>query len=183
MHPQLQAIRTDLTTATAQAQALWAAHPVERLRQRPAGGGWSAAECLAHLNLTAAAYEPALAAAVQQALALPVGAPRRFRRGMWGWLIWQAVSPSGAMKSTTMPPFVPTAADDPAPLLKTFERAQAHLVHVLETVAPHAIDRVMVVSAFNPRISYNLYATLGILARHALRHLNQAARALGHGAR
>lgn len=183
MHPQLVAIRNDLTTATAQAKALWSAHAVEQLRARPASGGWSAAECLAHLNLTTTAYEPLLAQATAQALRLPLGTPRRFRRGVLGWLIWQAVAPSGGLRSSTQPAFVPGADLDPPALLRQFEHGQAHLVHILETVAPHPIDQVLVTSAFNPRMRYPLYAALGILARHGLRHLNQAARALGHGAR
>ena len=68
LHPQLQAIVSEFEQALARLHALAAELPEPAWTWRPAPKRWSVGECIAHLNLTSAAYLPRSA---------PRSAPRR----------------------------------------------------------------------------------------------------------
>src|SRR5436853_433737 len=81
MHPQLAALIGQLEAVTARASELGAALDDAAFHARPPSAGWSAAECIAHLNLTTVALLPRLDSA------LATGRPgfpdtRRYRRGV-----------------------------------------------------------------------------------------------------
>jgi hypothetical protein len=61
--------------------------PLERWGQRSDPDRWAVAECVAHLNLTSAAYLPLLEAALERARAVKATAPSRYHRDPVGWLL------------------------------------------------------------------------------------------------
>ena len=58
MHPQLQAIRDDLTAAQSRLDAIAASTPDDRWTMRAHPDRWSVGECVAHLNITTKAFLP-----------------------------------------------------------------------------------------------------------------------------
>ncbi|HEX6912668.1 MAG TPA: DinB family protein [Longimicrobium sp.] len=177
MHPQLQALLDDFTAARARLHRLVATVPADRFAQRPPSGGWSPAECVAHLNLTARGFIPDIQAAIEQARARGGPAPARYRRGIIGALLVHAVSPGKGMKVKTAPSFVPNAAAPAAELAAEFDRWQDAQMQLVRTADGLPIDRVKVASPFDKRVKYNAFAALSVLPRHQHRHLLQAEQA------
>ncbi len=60
-----------------------------------------------------------------------------------------------------------------------FERLQADVIDCVSAANGLPIDRVKLVSPFDTRVRYNLYAALTLVPRHQHRHLLQAERAAG----
>jgi hypothetical protein len=133
---------------------------------------------VAHLNLTSAALLPHLRAAVESA-----GGRRRqqsrYRRDLIGWMLWKAVAPSGGVRTRTVPVLVPAAASDPEFAVADFENLQAEMLSLVGAADGLPLDRVKLVSPFDARLKYNLYAAFTLVPRHQHRHLGQAERAAG----
>jgi hypothetical protein len=178
VHSQLQAVIDEFGTAQRRLHALVAAAPPTRWSQRPDPDRWSAAECVAHLNLTSAAYLPLLDEAISRGRSQP-GAPVSFRRDFAGWLLWKTMSPPVRFRVRTTAPFVPMRTDSPDALTAEFDRLQQEQIARVARSDGLAVDRIKLSSPFNARLSYNLYACFTILPRHQHRHLWQAEMALG----
>jgi hypothetical protein len=172
VHPQLQAVIDELGTAQARLHALAAATPPAAWSRRSDPARWSIAECVAHLNLTSAAFVPLL----RQALAGPAEAivTKRYRRDPMGWLLWWTMGPPVRLRLKTAAPFIPQATAGPAELMAEFDRWQAELVGCVRKAEGLPLGRLWVRSPFNARARYNVYAALTILPRHQHRHLWQA---------
>ncbi len=177
MYLQLHAIAADLRAAHRRLHALRYAAPPEIWTRRPGPDRWSAAECVAHLNLTSEAFLPLLHGGLDQARRLG-RTSARYRRDLAGWLIWRMVTPAGQFKTKTAAPFVPAAHERPDVLVAEFDRLQAALLSCVRDAEGLPIDRVKIVSPFNARAKYNVYAAMTILPRHQHRHLLQAEQAI-----
>lgn len=174
MHTQLEAIVSEFERARERLRWLARQAPLEYWTERPDPTRWSIAECVAHLNLTSAAYLPLIHNGIAHARGLQGRAPRRYRRDAIGWLLWKTAGPPVRLRVKTTPPFVPTAADPPGQLMAEFERLQAEQVACVRDADGLPVDRVKITSPFDSRLKYNLYASLTILPRHQHRHLWQA---------
>lgn len=178
MNAQLQEIRADFDAATARLARLYDALSPDAWLARPPSGGWSPAECVAHLNRTSEEFLPLIREALRNAPALPAGSDPTLHRGLFGWLLWSIMPPPVRfVRTRTTAPFMPPAELDPPRLRTEFERLQREQLELLESTRGRAIDRVSIVSPFNERVRYNLFACLGIMARHEHRHLWQAEQA------
>jgi hypothetical protein len=176
MHPQLAAIAADFDAAMRRVGALERSLSSAQWTAQPPGGGWSAIECVQHLNLTAAATLPRVRAALESAGS--VGDNHRYRRDFWGWLIWRGLRDPGRFKTKTAPAFVPDATRPVPEILAEFRRWQDEHLACVRASDGRAIDRVRLASPFNEKVRYNAYAALTILAVHQHRHLTQAERNL-----
>jgi hypothetical protein len=169
LHPQLADIKHQLANCSQRAQSVTFGLSPEQLRQRPASGGWSIAECLAHLTLTTGEY-------LKLADNAFAGAPHgtgNFKRDLVGRILAWTLEPPYRMKTKTLPAYVP-GADHLADPLAAFLESQQQLIDTLYRANGIALDRVRVQSSFNPRIDYNLLSFFSILASHQRRHLWQA---------
>lgn len=178
MNTQIGALVDELQTATTGFAALAETAAPEHWARRPAEGSWSAAECLAHLNLTSEAYLPGLQDGIEQARRMGVAAPARYRRDPLGWLLWRTMGPPVRLRVRTAAPFIPTADLPPSEMLDRFEHLQAEVAACLRDADGLPLHRVRVTSPFDARVRYNLFSALSIVPRHQLRHLWQAERAL-----
>ena len=140
---------------------------------------WSAAECVAHLNLSSEAMLPLLRAGLEEAGDGLRRAAPRYHRDLVGWLIWKVMSPSGGLRTRTLPAFVPAVAKPLEALITDFERLQSEVISCVRAAEGLAIDHIKLVSPFDARLRYNLFAALTIVPRHQHRHLLQAERAAG----
>lgn len=176
MHPQLQALIDEFASAREHLHRLQANVPADRWSERPAEGSWSVAECVDHLNLTSRAYVGPLREAVSRARAQGGGAPARFKRDFFGWLVWRAVRPQTRMKSKTTPDFTPRVTAAPAELAAEFDRLQDEQMDLVRQADGLPIDKVKIKSPFGPGLKYNVYSAFTILPAHQHRHLQQADR-------
>lgn len=174
MRQELVDLAAQYDAALTRLHALASALPADAWNRRPAPGSWSPAECVAHLNLTSAAFAPLLHAGLDEARRLGAPAPSRLSRDVLGWLIAAMAGPSRRFKSRTTASFVPTGDRPSGELIAEFERLQAdHLVCVREADGL-PIHRVKVPSPFEARLRYSLYSALTLIPGHQHRHLLQA---------
>ena len=174
---QLQKIDEEFEEASSRLERLAHSLSPEQWQQRPDPNNWSAAECIAHLNLTSEAYLPVLEQALDEAPALPKS-QGRYQYGFIGWLLWRSSGPPARIKTKTAPAFVPGADLPRDTLLARFDELQTVQREVVQKCNGLAIDKVLLTSAFNAKLRYNLFACLAILARHQHRHLWQAEQAV-----
>lgn len=179
MRQELADLVTQYDAALARLRALAAVLPADAAGRRPADGGWSPAECVAHLNLTSRAFVPILRAGLDEARRLGQPAPSRLSRDFFGWLISKIAGPSRRFKSRTPASFVPAGERPMAELVAEFERLQADHVACVREADGLPIDRVKVPSPFEARLRYSLYSALTLIPAHQQRHLIQAEAAAG----
>ena len=76
--------------------------------------------------------------------------------------------------SNRPPAFTPLTVDPMPDTLERFDYLQQEVQVRIDRSAGLALDRLRVVSPFDSRIKYNLYAAFCLLAAHQRRHLWQA---------
>ncbi|MCX6594353.1 MAG: DinB family protein [Acidobacteria bacterium] len=184
MHTSLTALASEFDAAALWAKRLADQYPAAAWTPRPASGGWPAVDCLAHLNVTAAAFWPGLERAWQAVQAMP-SAGEPFRLSLLERLLLWFIEPPYRQKIKTPPAFEPTT--QPTTQFAEQVRAQfqdhsARLAAFVLSLEGFAVDRPRLVSPFNPRIHYSLWAGLKIMVAHHRRHLWQAERTLAQAA-
>ncbi|MQA89690.1 MAG: hypothetical protein GEU90_05580 [Gemmatimonas sp.] len=178
MHPDLARIISELRAAEERARELAEESSEAGWQERPEASEWSAAECVAHLNLTSEAYLPLLEEGLNRARADGGPSPSRFRRDPFGWMLGKATGPGGRIKMKTAAAFVPGATVPREEVIREFSRLQGQVIDVIERADGLALQRVKVTSPFDPRAKYSLYSALMLIPAHQQRHLRQAERAL-----
>jgi hypothetical protein len=174
MHPQLNALIHEFNTASERLQQLVEAVSAELWPHRPRADRWSVGECVAHLNLTGAAYILVLRQALAEHHDQKGSAPARYRRDPIGWLLWRTMGPPVRMGMKTTAPFIPQAVMPAIELAGEFERLQREQIACVEQADGLPLQKIRIRSPFNERVRYNLYSALSILPRHQHRHLWQA---------
>ncbi|HUF47494.1 MAG TPA: DinB family protein [Vicinamibacterales bacterium] len=179
MHPQLTRLVGDYDAAHARLHAVAGRLTPGEAADRRDSGRWSVAENVAHLNLTSAAFLPALENGLEEASRLGGDARTRYRRDAMGWLFTMIVGPQprigrlrlGSVK--TPRPFVPDGGARIDELLAEFDRLQSALVDLITASDERPIDQVYVESPFSRRVRYNMFSAFLMIPRHQLRHIHQ----------
>jgi hypothetical protein len=180
MHPQLVNVVDCLGQAELRLEKLADSVPDDRWNVRRDPARWSVAECVAHLNLTSAAYEPLIRKAIEEARKLPPAGHRPYHRDKVGWLFSVLTGPLPALgrlrigRVKTIPAFVPTGELPKQLTLADFKRHQLELARMVQEGDGLPLDEVSITSPFGGRIRYNCYSTFVIITRHEERHLQQA---------
>jgi hypothetical protein len=177
MRDELQGVVDEFESASVRLRSLARGVKEDIWARRPDPARWSAAECVAHLNLTSAAYLPILADGIERARQLGGAAPRRYRRDLAGWLLWTTMGPPVRFPVQTTAAFVPMGGATLSDLLAEFENRQRQQIAYVQAADGLPLARIKIASPFNARLHYNLYACLTILPRHQHRHLWQAEQA------
>jgi hypothetical protein len=175
MHPQLEDLQRQFDSALARARSLEAMDE-RAFTAPPPGGGWSVAQCLGHLSLTARALLPRLTAAVEQGGRDAVRGTGPFSRGLVGAALAWSLEPPSRLRSRTPASFEPLPAAGRAEVLTEFAQAHEALLACLRQADGLDLNRLRIASPFAERLQYNLYAAFCIAAAHARRHLWQAER-------
>lgn len=173
--PQLAAVKQELLEARERARGLCRGLDAMSWAARPAPGEWSVGECLMHLNLTSERFIPLLDDAIRDARARKLEGPGPYSRGLIGWAMAKYLEPPYKMKTKTPGEFTPAAVEPMEATLERFDYLQRELQVRIDRSAGLAVDRVRLVSPFDARVKYNLYAAFCIIAAHQRRHLWQAA--------
>jgi hypothetical protein len=176
LQPELVRLKQELLDARERARKVTEGLPGPAWGTRPPSGGWSIAECLMHLNITSERYVPLLDEALRSLRVRGLPADGTLRRDLVGWFLSWFLEPPVRLNVSTTPIFVPTQVDPLHEVLERFDYLQGELLVRLERGAGLALDRQRVVSPFNTRVRYNLYAAFCVLTAHQRRHLWQAER-------
>jgi hypothetical protein len=177
VHPQLALLVTELEAAAERVRQLVDCLPAHAWHAQPAPGRWSAAECVAHLNLTSEALLPLVRSALRDARERQEPTPPRYRRNVLGWLASKIVAPDGGLKTKTIAAFVPTPTPPVEDLVSDFIRLQAEIISCVREADGLPLESVKVRSPFHGRMTYNLYAAFTLVPQHQHRHLHQAQQA------
>ena len=94
------------------------------------------------------------------------------------WFLWRSTSPPVRFRVPTTAPFVPQALATEIEVLDAFYRLQADQLDAVRQADGLPLGKVRVRSPFDPRLRYNLYSALTVLAPHQERHLLQAEQVL-----
>lgn len=175
---QARDLKAELEVVSKEAQAVAEGIDAAMLTKRPGTGGWSVAEILQHLILTADAMLPLIEGALGQLEREGRKSTTPAGLGVMGWLLVKALEPPPRMKSKTSKPFEPVAFGDPQTLKTRLLETNARLAAAIDRATLLATTTVNVVSPFNASVKYNLYAAFRITLVHARRHLWQAREAM-----
>lgn len=185
MNDQLTEVANDLKAASQRLSRLLDGLSDEKWWARPDKASWSAAECVAHLDITHEAYLPRLRKGLEEARALGPANGGRYGKGALGWIFTKMVGPlpriGGRRRGRVKAPasFVPGGEAPRAEVVDRYNALQAELLDFVVACQGLPIDRVKVQSPFVETVYFNLYATLVVIARHQHRHLQQAEEAAG----
>ena len=146
--------------------ATWAA--------RPSPDAWAIGECLTHLNITSERFIPLIDDAIRDGRARKLEGNGPYGKGLIGWALQRFLEPPYKMKTKTPAAFLPAAVDPMPETLERFDYLQQELQVRIDRSAGLALDRLRLVSPFDARMKYNLYATFCMIAAHQRRHLWQA---------
>lgn len=180
MQQQLAAVVNSLEDAQGRLRRLSDKVSEESWSRHPAPNGWSAADCVEHLNITSRAYVPLLRDANTEARVLNAEPQTHYKLDAIGWFMTMMIGPMRhigkfrLVKIKTTPPFVPRGGQSRSQLLSEFVRLQADLITLIRSADGLPLDRVKIVSPFGGRMKYNAYSAIVIVARHQHRHIDQA---------
>lgn len=163
--------------ATDRARAVVATLSSDALLRRPAADGWSPAECLTHLGLTAHVFKPLLDQAIDAARAHGLRSAGPYRMDPLGRVMRWIMEPPYRYRTKSSETVVPVDVGPPAQVLPSFVAAQDVLIESLHAADGVALDRATIISPFNRRLRYNLLSMFAVLAAHERRHLWQAEQA------
>ena len=139
--------------------------------QRSPLGGWSVAECIAHLTLTNQFYFPISESALKDA---PAGSGP-YKMDWRGRLLKWFLEPPYRTRVKTLPSMEPHL-EDASRVLPEFLDSQRELIRKLQKWEGQAVDKVFIRSPFSSRVRYNIYSMFHVIAAHQRHHLWQAQR-------
>lgn len=145
----------------------------ERLLQKPASGGWSAAECLWHLNSYGNYYLPEIEAGLSSG-SPSTGTFTSTWLGAWFTRMMQPGAKTKKMKAFkghTPPPEL-----DPLPVVAEFIQQQERLLLLLRKARAVNMNRIRIGISIMPWFKMKLGDVFQLLIVHQERHLQQAAR-------
>ena len=171
---QLALVKQDLLYARERARAVCKGLDPRTWATRPAAGQWTVGECITHLNITSERFIPLLDEAIRDGRTRRLEANGPYGKGLIGWALQRFLEPPYKIKTTSPAAFVPVSVDPMPDTLERFDYLQQEVQVRIDRSAGLALDRLRLVSPFDARVKYNLYAAFCLLAAHQRRHLWQA---------
>jgi hypothetical protein len=175
---QIDSLLDQLRRNSQQAETIFKSHTPGQLQHAPSPGRWSAAQCLAHLNLTNTAYLSLLDSALEQVRRRNILISGPFHMDWNARLLKYWLEPPSLLRMPTTAPFQVVTFADPQKALAEFQAVVQVLRQKLNSARGLALDRVKVTSPFAERMQYSVYSAFTLIAAHNRRHLWQAERAL-----
>ncbi|TVP78362.1 MAG: DinB family protein [Gemmatimonadales bacterium] len=178
--------KTDILHCLEEVKRLAGAHSEARMNRRPEEGTWSAAECIRHLNLTAALMAPKLEAAIRKAKERGLEGEPPFSTGWLGSWFLDGSGP-GARPLPVPGRYRPEGSRDDAPsssldvarTVAEFDELQQRWLDLIEEGRGLQLDAVRAPSPVIPILRLNVATWIEGMPGHQMRHLKQMRRALG----
>lgn len=167
-----QSVSRDIADSRRRAQALIDVVSADQLTRRPDPGKWSIAECLVHLNMTAATVQKLMARGIEQARQEKRFGSGPFSIGPKGrLLVWIAEPPPKFRIRAPKNVRPPATIDDPLQVLPQFLHAQDEWERLMREQEGLDLAKIKVgQGAFRMRLA----AALPWMMAHQRRHLLQA---------
>jgi DinB family protein len=167
-----KSVSRDIADSRSRAQAIISRLSVEQLTRRPEPGKWSIAECIAHLNVTAAAVQKIMAESIEQGKQKNKSGSGPFSIGPKGRLfVWIAEPPPKFRIRAPKNVRPPATIDDPLQLLPAFLQAQDEWERLMRAQEGLDLEKIVVgQGVFRMRLA----AALPWMMAHQRRHLLQA---------
>jgi hypothetical protein len=175
---QIDSLVDQLRANLRQAAQIFSSHTTGQLEHRPAQGRWSAAECVAHLNLSNRAYLSLLDSAIEELRMKKLSSDGPFRLNWNARLLKYWLEPPSRLKLPTAAGFQPLEVKDPSATLEEFRSIGKELEEKLNSARGLALDRIKITSPFAENMNYSAYSTFVLIPPHNRRHLWQAEEAL-----
>lgn len=157
------------------------AYSNDLLLRHPANNGWSAAQCLQHMNVYSDYYLPAIESALSKHPELKSSS---FSPGMLGaWFTgMMKTDESGLVKKKMKSPknAFPDPQPDAAKELAAFISHQHHLLNLLQVAAQSDLNKIRVPISIARFIRMKLGDVFLFFTAHEERHMLQLKRALAH---
>lgn len=155
-------------------QELVAGMTPQQLMQRPDPAKWSIAECLSHLNVTAAAYQPFIDEAIRKGRERKMVGQGPFGPGPLGrLLIWNAEPPPKFRMRAPKKILPKSSITDPGQVVADFMRVQDDWERQVRESDGLNLKKIKCGSPFPP-LRLRLAAPLPWMLAHQRRHLLQA---------
>ena len=171
---QLALVKEELLHARERARAVCKGLSADTWAVRPSADAWAIGECLTHLNITSEKFIPLIDDAIRDGRARKVEGNGPYSKGLIGWALQRFLEPPYKIKTKTPPAFIPVHVDSMSETLERFDYLQQEVQVRIDRSAGLAVDRLRIVSPFEARMKYNLYAAFSLIAAHQRRHLWQA---------
>jgi len=147
------------------------------LLQPAADGGWSIAECMAHLNTYADFYLPRLTKAIEQAQ--PLAASSHFNHSFIGQYFINMMDPGrGRRKYKAMKKHQPIEVCSPHIIISKFIQYLENMVILVDKARGKNLMRKSVATSLSSWIRINSGDALWFILIHNRRHIEQARRNL-----
>lgn len=170
----LERCTQEIQEARHRAEALGLGFMPEQLTMQPEAGKWSVAECILHLNASAAVVQPLMEQAIAQGKRDNKVGTGPFDIGLKGrLLVWIAEPPPKFRMSAPRSVRPPARIDDPLKLLPDFMKAQDEWERLIRESAGLDLGKIKVGPWFSP-LRQRLAAALPWMMAHQRRHLLQA---------
>lgn len=156
----------------------WQNLPPQQLLQKPAPDRWSAAQCLAHLNVYGDYYLPAIETANEHAQARGSKSVTSFRSGLLGAYFTKLMQPNSKTKMKSPANAIPPEVVDPSTVLAQFIDQQEQLLALIDKARTVNLNQVRVPISIAQWIRLKLGDTFGFYVAHQERHVLQAERAI-----
>src|SRR5882762_3616570 len=161
---QIDSLLQQLRENSRQAEVMFGSNTTGQLQHHPGQGRWSAAECIAHLNLSNRAYLPLLDSAIEQLREKKAPASGPFHLNWNARLLKYWLEPPSRLRLPTSVPFQPVAVNDPSVALGEFQSIGKALEEKLNSARGLALDHAKIVSPFAEKLKYNLYSAFVLIA-------------------
>ncbi|MBK5295724.1 MAG: DinB family protein [Vicinamibacteria bacterium] len=171
---QLALVKEELLYARERARAVCKGLDAATWAARPAPDEWAIGEGLTHLNATSERFIPIIDDAIRDGRARKLEGNGPYGKGLIGWALQRFLEPPYTIKTKTAPAFIPATVSPMPETLERFDYLQQEVQVRIDRSAGLALDRLRVVSPFDARVKYNLYAAFCLIATHQRRHLWQA---------
>ena len=164
----------EIQEARRRAEALVLDLSPKLLTTQPEAGKWSIAECILHLNATAAVVQPLMEKAIAQGTRDNKRGTGPFDIGFKGrFLVWLAEPPPKFRMPAPRNVRPPERIDDPLKPLPDFLRAQDEWERLIRESAGLDLAKIKVGPLFSP-LRQRLAAAFPWMMAHQRRHLLQA---------
>ena len=172
--PAIDSLRLQFEQLSAQADALVMPLSDEQLAQQPASGGWSVAQCIDHLNVTAREYLPRLDEAIADAIRRGLYGEGPFTYNWIGRLFVYSLEPPPRFRARTPAAFEPGTGRSRQEIMAAFRAYQVQYVDRLRQANGLDLARARAISPAITWLRIPLGSAFAALAAHERRHLWQA---------
>ena len=180
--PELDAFKRQFDGLADEADDLAGTLRDDQFNWRPPSGGWSVAQCIDHLNVTARVYLPKLDEGIADAIRRGLYGEGQFRYGWFARLFVSAIEQPPRFRARAQKVFQPAPARPRPETLAAFRAYQVQFVDRLRQANGLDLTRARVQSPAARFLFLPLGAAFQVMLAHERRHVLQARNVIAHPA-